>query len=171
MTDAWRSTHAAALVFCHSVVDAAAYGCCRITAVVDQKSWEDGVLDRKVSLRDLRSSSIEAMVSVIVERRVSELEGDSLLKKIDVLYERCKPPTKWAFSPSYSFDRERLGRIDDLRHRIVHEDGFNEIAPDAPKQVNYLVLTGYHLFHLIKLRYGLNLPPMFEEKQETSLTI
>lgn len=69
------------------------------------------------------------MLNLVLNEYLKELERRSLLTKIDLLVARCKPPADWSPIDGYQFDRSRLQRLDELRHKIVHGSGLVEVNP------------------------------------------
>jgi len=71
----------------------------------------------------------------------------------------CKPD-KSAILRDYRFDRERIQRIDGLRHRIVHET-FGSPIENVRDDLEYMERTQVYLSALITHRYGLKRGPEF----------
>jgi hypothetical protein len=150
---------AASIVFAHSVVDAAAFDFCRITALVAPRDWEPHLDQRQVTLSAVRESGY----SEILERKLDEffrqLERDSLLKKADYLLAKCKPPDKWSPMDHYAYDRDRLGRLDALRHEIIHGEIPRNGIVNCGVEVDFLMKTCMFFFGLVNYRYDLKVDP------------
>jgi hypothetical protein len=89
------------------------------------------------------------------------LEKKSLLKKLDRLFALCHPPP--SFSPpcfqSYSYDRERIVKLDTLRHDYVHRGWVGGRLPQGDDDLVFLSNTTTFLFHLVAQRYAIQLDP------------
>ena len=120
IADAQASIDAASIVFTHSVVDATALDYCRVTALVAPRDWESSVDQRQVKLTDFRGKDYDQVLRQKLDEFFEQLERESLLKKTDLLFAKCQPPKDWAPIGHYQFDRERLQKLDEVRHEIVH---------------------------------------------------
>lgn len=59
---AQRGVDAASIVFAHSIVDAAAFDYCRVTALVAPGDWESIIDQRQIKLSDLRGTSYDQIL-------------------------------------------------------------------------------------------------------------
>ena len=152
---------AASVVFAHSVVDGAALDYCRVTALVAPADWVSAIDQRSIKLSDVRSSSYDQLLKGKLEEYFEQLERESLLKKTDLLFARCQPPDKWSPMANYAFDRDRLKRLDDYRHEVIHGNAPIKALPSADKEVDYLMRMVLFFQGLVNLRYGLKLDPFY----------
>lgn len=163
--NAQASVDAASVVFAHSVLDGAALDFCRVTALVAPQNWEPALKDKKVSLLDFRGSSYDQVMWALLDQYFEQLAKESLLKKVDLLYQRCQPPANWSPMHGYRFDRDRLEMLDQLRHEIIHGEGLGRALPSAAHDVEYLMKTALLLMGLVNFRYGLKLDPYYPLKK------
>jgi hypothetical protein len=70
--------------------------------------------------------SAEAIRDELIQAILSQLERESLLKKVDMLFRLCNPPEGYAPIDNCVFDRKRLDAIDSQRHRIIHANGLRD---------------------------------------------
>jgi len=159
--DAKTSIDAACLVFSHSVLDSAALDYCRTTALACPSDWEPDLEEKRVRLGFMRGRSYEEALLEILEKHFEQLEKESLLKKTDVLFARCRPPEGWSRIPGYEFDRARLSELDRLRHDIIHGDALGKPIPKGSEVVDFLMKTNWHLMSIVGYRYQLAVDPQF----------
>ena len=152
---------AASIVFAHSVLDGAALDYCRVTALVAPNDWESVIDQRQVKVSDLRGASYEQILSKKLDEFFEQLERESLLKKADYLFARCKPAANWSPMNNYIYDRDRLKKLDDYRHQVIHGINRLERIASADEEVDYLTRTVLFFMGLIDLRYGRRLDPFF----------
>lgn len=152
---------AASIVFAHSVLDAAALDYCRVTALVAPGDWESVIDQRQIKLCDLRGANYEQILSKKLDEFFEQLERESLLKKADYLFARCKPPADWSPMHDYVYDRDRLRKLDDYRHEVIHGTSPPQGIAAAEEEVDYLTRTVLFFLGLVNLRYGLRLDPFY----------
>jgi hypothetical protein len=153
--------NAASVVFVHSVLDAAALDYCRVTALAAPHDWE-GVVEKKgVTLAELKTANYGQLLQDKLKDYFTQLERESLLTKADQLLARCKPEAKWSPMNNYEYDRDRLERLDDFRHNIIHGDGLGMELKDADNEIDYLTRTALYFMGLVNLRYGFQINPVY----------
>lgn len=152
---------AASIVFAHSFVDGAVFDCCRVTALVDPKDWEVVLDQRQVKLSEMRDAKYEDVLKRKLDEHLEQLGRESLLKKADLLFVKCKPPDKWSPMHDYEYDRKRLERLDNYRHSVIHGAELGRGIGNADAEVDYLMRTGLFFTGLLNLRYGLKVDPFF----------
>jgi len=155
---------AACVVFAHSVLDGAALDYCRVTALVAPRDWESVIEQRRIKLSEIRGLSYDQILEKeLAEFFEKELENQSLLKKADHLFARCRPPQKFnpGFLPSYTYDRERLERIDRYRHDVIHGEALESQTPLAEGEVEHLFHTSLFFAGLVESRYKVGLDPFY----------
>jgi hypothetical protein len=153
--------NAASVVFVHSVLDAAAYDYCRVTALAAPNDWE-GVVEKKgVPLAELKTSNYDQLLQQKLTEYFAQLERESLLTKADQLLARCKPEARWSPMNNYEYDRDRLKRLDEFRHNVIHGDGLGMELNDSDNEVDYLMRTALYFMGLVNLRYGFQINPIY----------
>jgi hypothetical protein len=148
---------AASIVFAHSLVDSAAYDCCRVAACLAPTEWLPWVENRTLPLSEIKGRSFDELLDQKLNEFISGLERDSLLKKVDLLFALCRPPKKWAPIEDFAFNHDRLVSLDRLRHEIVHGERVGRSIPSCEKNIDYLVRTPFFLMGLVTFRYKLEL--------------
>lgn len=149
-----RIVDAAALVFIHSTVDAAVSDLCRVTMLLDPASWEKYVEATKISLADAKEVGVESLIKAKLGAHLVALEKDSIVKRIERLFAICKPEPEYVAINGFSFDLERMKKLDDTRHRIVHGEGYEIVATPIREDLEFLVKSGLFMFAMVNMRYG-----------------
>jgi hypothetical protein len=156
-----RIVDAGALVFVHSAVDAAVSDLCRATMLLDPASWERYVEATKVSLADAKEVGLESLLKEKLESYITALEKESIAKRIDRLFAICKPEPGYVPITGFSFDLERIKNLDETRHRIVHGEGYKNVATPIKDDLEFLVKSGLFLFAMVNMRYGVKVNPFY----------
>jgi hypothetical protein len=95
---------AASLIFGHSVLDGAALDYCKVCALIAPDDWAESVDKKTVELRELRSHSYSDLLRDRLDKFLEDLDQKPLAKKIDLLFQRCKPPVGWKPLRDYEYD-------------------------------------------------------------------
>ncbi|HEX6903902.1 MAG TPA: hypothetical protein VF789_29595 [Thermoanaerobaculia bacterium] len=144
----------AALIFSHTVLDAAVTDFCRVIAEESPESW-DSLLDNKTAkFEQVRSSGVDAIRCQLLDSLLNQLDRESLPRRIERLLGICKPSDLILNSEGYTFCAERIRRIDDWRHQLVHHSG--AVAPtmeEVREEVDYLEVTTYRLMSCLFERF------------------
>jgi len=152
---------AASIVFAHSFLDGAAFDYCRVTILVVLRDWESVVDQRQVKLSEVRELGYDQALKRKLDEFLERLERESLLKKADLLFARCQPPEKWSPTHDYAYDRDRLQRLDDYRHEVIHGERLGKGIGNADAEVDYLMRTVLFLMGLVNLRYKVMINPFY----------
>jgi len=167
VVDAQYAVDAASLVLAHSFLDAALYDYCRVTALACPELWEEPLLGRNITLKQAMERSFESLRQELLESHLRErIERSSLPAKAGTLYVVCKPPPGWKpYLQVYEYDRERLARLDDERHRIVHAPGDPIDLANIQDDLYFINAVLYHFLEMVKWRCGVtvNLAHVFQE--------
>ena len=150
-----HTLHAATLVFAHSILDAAVFDCLRICASASPEDWRSYLAGKKVSLSEVASKSSGVLLSEAIADELSRLERESLLAKVDKTFQLCKPTKQEFLTNGFRFDRERLSRLDDLRHRVVHDPGTIASFDTIYEDLQFMQSSGLHLFSMVGDRFNL----------------
>lgn len=159
ITGANNLVAAASLVFGHAVFDATLFDYCRAIALWSWKEWLDLIKDRRVSISEVEQSSTYRTLLNSIDKYLSQLERESILKKADTLYRVIKPGDYQTTVREYEYSRERLEAIDNARHEAVHRLRFHEGFEGVEETINYLRKTVVHFMGLVHRRYGLKIDP------------
>lgn len=150
-----RTLHAATLVFAHSILDAAVYDCVRICAIGKPDLWAEFVQGKKVSLGEVSGKSYSELMKVAISADVSRLERESLIAKVDRVYQVCRPAKATFLTNGFVFDRDRLTAIDKLRHNVVHAPGGEWAFDGIYEDIQFLQNSGLHVFSMVGVTFGL----------------
>jgi hypothetical protein len=166
-----RIVDAAALVFLHSALDAAVSDLCRVTLLLDPLAWEAYILATKVSLAEAKNLGVASLTSAKLEAHLTALEKESIFKRIDRLFAICKPEKDYAPISGFSFDLERIARVDEQRHRIVHGEAYTGFTTPVSEELEFLVKSGLFLFAMVNMKYGVKVNPLYAIGIELSPTV
>jgi hypothetical protein len=138
-----QSLNSAALVFAHSILDSALHDCLWISAFSAPQDWMEYVAKKNIPLSELDTKS----------------PAESLLKKVDRLFQLCKPKKQTYLTNGFRFDRGRLEKLDALRHAIVHAPGRLRQFPELADDLDFLRKCGLHILAMLSETYmaGLNI--------------
>ena len=154
-----NTINASSLVFVHSILDNSAYECCRITLILSEDKWQKKIRNKKITFDELDKKSIDVLKKEKLSEYFKQFEKESLLKKIDILFEMCTPPPEFDPIINYRYDRERLVNFDKLRHKIVHDQIPENILPKGDEELYYLQQTNFLFYSLINKKYNLKFNP------------
>lgn len=154
-----QSLNSAALVFAHSILDSALHDCLWISAFSAPQDWMEYVAKKNIPLSELETKSPAEHLKVAVSIELDRLERESLLKKVDRLFQLCKPKKQTYLTNGFRFDRGRLEKLDALRHAIVHAPGRLRQFPELADDLDFLRKSGLHILAMLSETYvaGLNI--------------
>jgi hypothetical protein len=147
---------AASLVFAQSVLDDCALSYLRVCALANPGDWDPFFAEKKVAYSSVGKPA-EEIREMLIADKLERLEWESLLTKVDLLFQLCKPPKDYAPMNNYKFDRERLAKIDDARHGIIHRNAMAQPLADIDADLEYVLKTANFLMGLVNQRYGVQL--------------
>jgi hypothetical protein len=156
--NAHAAAEAACIVFAHSMIDAAVLDYCRVSAMSNIEDWSPEVIADKITLQQARSNELDVLLCAAVEAYMKKLANKSLLTKIEILQNVCKPGNV-EIRKGYRFDSGRVRAIDSLRIAIIHNDAFGKRIETTGDDLAYLWETNLYLSQLITYRYGLRIGP------------
>lgn len=150
------SLDSASIIFAHSILDSVAMEYCRLSGLIAPEDWFQKVMNKKVELREAVQSEKIALIQKTLQVYFSQLEKESLLKKLDCLHSVCMPKKPEIQISNYKYERNRIEVYDDLRHRIVHGSERIEPLKDGDKEIDYLMRTCFpYLWVMVGSSYGL----------------
>ena len=126
ITNARAAIDAASLDFAQSILDDCAWSYLKVCSLANAADWEPVIAEKKVSFSAFNEKTHEVIRNEIIQEKLKQLERDSLLKKVDLLFQLCTPPKGYAPLNNYVYDRDRLEKIDDARHGIIHRNGMGK---------------------------------------------
>jgi hypothetical protein len=160
VSNARKAIDAASLVFAQSMLDDSAWSYCRVCALIAPQDWEPLLEAKKIDFATLRDSSASSIRDELIQAALSQLERESLLKKVDTLFRLCNPPKNLALIDNYAFERSRLEAIDNKRHRIIHANGLTAELGDIDDDLEYIRETSNFLMGLVHQKYGVQINPI-----------
>lgn len=153
VADFRRVVDAACLVLAHAMIDAAAYDCCRIVSNVSPKALERFVDEKQVPLKVAREGAYEELLANALQKFLGQLEKDSLLRKLDILHTVCKPDAGQVLVDGFTYDRERIEKLDSLRHDVAHGRHVKCPLPNGDADLEYLHGACAYVIALVHMRY------------------
>jgi hypothetical protein len=153
------AVNAASLIFTHSTVDAVAFDCCAAITLLDPGRCSRWVEDQPFTLGVLMNENPEGLLKRALAKKLKGLNGQSLADKSDFIYRACKPERGWKAPTSYSFDRDRLAHVDDIRHDVVHRQGVQATRRLKEGDEHFLEQTGLHFVLLAVHALGVTFDP------------
>jgi hypothetical protein len=154
VVSSFRTVDSASIVFAHSILEAALIDLLKLTFKASPSDWFHFVDRRKVEISSVANHPVENLLHSLVHDFIQELERESLMRKSDALHTICKPSSTDAKMETYSFSKEKLKSFDDVRHSLVHGQGFRDDISDAAKQLEYASKTGGYFILLVNQRFG-----------------
>jgi hypothetical protein len=149
-----QSLDAASLIFAHSILDAALFDCLRISALAAPEEWMQFLGKRTVALNELGEKTRAEHLREAIKRELNQFERESLLKKVDRLFQLCKPKKSIFLTNGFQFDRDRLKELDNLRHAIVHAPEYEKQFSKLLEDLDFLRKSGLHIASMIAETYN-----------------
>jgi hypothetical protein len=147
------AVEAASLVFAHSILDSAAMDYLRVTSLQGPNDWAEHVSQKQVPISALQGKTYDDLLKEKVSQHLETFDRQSLLAKVDKLFQVCRPAQGFVPMDDYAFDRQRLEQLDSLRHELVHGSGpVNEIRV-TDNDIWFLQKTAFFLMALVNMRY------------------
>lgn len=159
---------AASLVFAHAVFDATLFDFCRVTALQSWRDWLDCVKDRQVSVAEIDATTRFRLLVNSVDKRVTQLERESILKKADMLHQVVKLGANVPSIRAYAYSRDKLESIDRARHEAVHRLQFEHGVEEVDATAYYLLQTIFYFMALVNRRYGLKIDANIDSKPDSA---
>lgn len=152
---------AATFVYAHAILDNVASELCRLLMQTEPREWESQLLEKKIAYGDLGKKSHDEIRDALLGRVASELNRDTLVKRIRELHRCCRPSaTKILYNDTfYTFDENRIGAIDTARQDILHRLAFTKQTTNLREETTYLRATVDYLFAIVQERLDLRTTP------------
>jgi len=149
------STDAASVVFAHSIVDDVATMCCKLSSLADPQAWKGTIQKKQVSLGEMESTTYDALFTAKLSEYIEkEVSRKSLVERADVINGKCQPSPPYKRSEvQYVYDRDRLSRLDRLRHEIVHDVAITKGIPQIEEELRFLESTSEYFMWSINQKY------------------
>lgn len=150
-----QTLDAASLVFTHSILDAAMLDCLRICALLAPSEWLVTLKDKKVGIAEAASRPFAELLGEAISTELTRLERQSLIAKIDRLFQLCKPNKQSFLTNGFRFNRDRLLKLDELRHEVVHVPGKPQPFVSLHQDLGFMQNCGMHIFAMLNERFSL----------------
>lgn len=147
------AVEAASLVFAQSILDSAAMDYLRVTSLHNPNDWAEFVDQKQIPLSAVKGRAYDDVLKEKVSQYLETFDRQSLLVKIDKLFQICKPEKGFAPMDDYIFDRARLEQLDSLRHEIIHGSGPVNDIKVTNNDIWFLQKTAFYLMSLVNMRY------------------
>jgi hypothetical protein len=146
---------AASLVFAQSVLDDCTWSYLKVCSLANPSDWEPIIAEKKASFAAYYGKPHDVVREAVIQEKLEQIERDySLPRKVDLLFQLCTPPKGYAPIDHYAYDRDRLGKIDDLRHAIIHRNGLGKAVQDLDDDLDFIWKTANYLLALVNQKYG-----------------
>jgi len=147
---------AASLVFAQSILDDCALSYLRVCSLISPEDWDQLFTDRKIAFSSM-TRPIEEIRQTLIADKLGKLGFESLLTKVDLLFQLCTPPRDFAPINNYRYDRERLARIDERRQGIIHKNTMTQPLTSIDDDLEYISKTANFLMGLVNEKYGVQI--------------
>jgi hypothetical protein len=159
INNAHTAIDATSIVMAQSILDDCAWSYLKVCAMIAPEDWQNQIDARKIELKAVREQKYEDLRDGLIQMRLEQIERESVLVKIDLLFALCHPPAEYAPLNNYAYDRDRLERIDKARHAIIHEDGFTTPLSTIEEDLDFISKTAWFVMGLVNQKYGLQIDP------------
>jgi hypothetical protein len=119
VASAQNAVAAACLVFSHSLADVAVEELCMIAADFDRAYWVRLIETRSLTIRQLSQQNINDVLRNEIRKKIRIL---SLPRKMNHLLRHAGEHCRVEY-PGFSYSRDRLAELDQIRHGLVHGEG------------------------------------------------
>lgn len=150
------------LIVAHAMLDSAVTQFLRISRELDPDSWVKDILNKKITvsehLQDM-SSGQQTAIADKLDKVIDELSRDALVKRIEILFSKCPPPSEWptelAQMKTFQFDKNAINELDLLRQDLLHRPFSDTTIEDARSKVWLLLKTALYLFTLVLRHFNI----------------
>ncbi|HEY4273097.1 MAG TPA: hypothetical protein VGM65_13945 [Candidatus Udaeobacter sp.] len=146
---------ASGLVFAHSFLESVLETLLRITRLCDIAPWLLLIRNKDVSISAIVETGLEPAIETKLNKFIVSLHKEGLLDKIDYLAKVLKCSISKSNIIDYTYDSERLNRIDTLRHQFSHHRKKDYRIETAQADITYVYRTALHFLDLVVHHYDL----------------
>jgi hypothetical protein len=159
LSEAQGSIDAASLIFAHSVLDDLATETCKVIAVADPMCWENAVVDKKISIADIRESSFDQLYRKLLDKYLNSLgRQEALTRRIDIIHQRCPPLGAFVMTEaSYKYNSAKILEVDSERQEIIHRVRWDIPSSTIVADIDYMDNTCRYLIWLVVCKYELQI--------------
>lgn len=127
----------ASLIATHALLDTVIHRLLQVVIRATPEKCEHFVTSRSVELSIVRDTPYSAILAEKLARFESSIERAPLLEKLDRLMSVLRPVAGSLDTESHRFSRDRIERLNNLRHDIVHRGGLR-ILPTLEDDLQYV---------------------------------
>ena len=157
LTNAARNLDAAAIVFCHSLLDAVLFTLCSICHRIAPNDWVNFIKEQRIKVNELAEKSKDDLLFDKSKMFLEQLERESLAVKANTLCALCKPPANPEYVKNYSFSLSELEKFDSARIGIVHHKQFRKPIHGVEPMMVFAQKTGLYFSAMIAKKYELQM--------------
>jgi hypothetical protein len=110
-----------------------------------------------LTLDEFKNLTYEKVYQRILDKAFAELKSRSIMARIDMLHKLCPPHSDYTPPPGYRYDQERMKRIDDARHGIIHRGELLKPPSTFDNDLDFLQNTCIYCMDLVHARYDLRI--------------
>lgn len=152
MASTAASINASMVVFLHTFLDEFLYDLFELLSIAKPEYWDDLIKDKKVQFAELVEANVGGIRTTLIKNKLNEIEGKSMIEKMDVLHQICAPRVKTDNIRDYIYDRTKLVAFNNLRHDIVHgRQAINTCRELIEEEINYLEKIGAYFMAMVFL--------------------
>ncbi len=143
----------ASLVYVHAFLEAITFDYLKVVALTEPSAYQHFIKDKKVSITDTQNLNADQIREKAIKEVLKEWEIKPLIFKIDKLFALCPPPESFSPIKDFTFDNERMKRLDSARHDVAHHDGIHKPIPNIEEELRFLNQCCLYLGRLVIEKY------------------
>jgi hypothetical protein len=147
---------ASGLIFAHSFLEESLDTTLKIARLIDIQPWLGFISERSITVGSITEKTLEASLEDKINAFVTAIRKEGLLKRIELLSRILRKSIATSGMRDYTYDAERTGRLDELRHQLAHRQPVQYTVNDALKDIRYLYSTALHFLDLVTFKYDLH---------------
>ncbi len=157
--DVQKNINAASIVFAHGVIEEFVNGYLTITSQIKPESWEYLIRYKEMKIESFKNNSYEEIRNKAIKKLLQqEIRYKPLIGKLDLLH-KITPPQGDILSSndSFSYDRNRIIKLDNIRHQIVHGNDWDITSINFKIEYDYWFRLNSYLAALVCKGTGLKI--------------
>ena len=151
LEDADQLTFAAAVVLAHSVFEDLLHSAADLSYRANSLWWKKVIVSNskaKFSLRDFEQRDFSETLLSEGGAFLKQWKGQSLMNKVDSFFS-VHPPLRSSYGEDLIFQRESLQALDNLRHKLVHENVLVATDREVVEHIYRSFNSGKFILHLL----------------------
>jgi len=146
---------ASGLVYAHSYLEFVLEILLQMTRLCDIAPWLSFIGNKDVSISAIVKDELEPAIETKLKQFIASLHKEGLLKKVDYLAKVLECSISKSTVRDYTYDSERLKRIDTLRHDLSHHRKKDYGIEAAEADITYVYQSAFHFLDVVVHRYDL----------------